>query len=379
MADATIILAGGAGTRLWPASISGNPKQLLRIGGGPSLIQRAITLALAATATGPLVIVTNRDHVRGIQEHVAELEIDSPGVSRRIVFLPEPVGRNTAPAVALGIVYLRSILNPDATALVLTADHVIGPPDRFVSDANAACELAASGNLVCFGITPDRPETGYGYIRAGARRERGFRVESFTEKPDLATAREYLATGDYYWNAGMFCFTLGGFMGELAVHSPEIAGAFENSLDAVRTGETAAGSLSANPDDLAGLYAELPRISIDYALMERSTLVAVVPATFSWSDVGSWDEVARAVGGTPEAESDPNSRSERSVAKDQSLIEVESHGNYVDSDLPVAICGVSDIHVVVRNGKVLVCRRGSSQLVKEVVDSADADGRREFL
>jgi mannose-1-phosphate guanylyltransferase/mannose-6-phosphate isomerase len=370
MADATIILAGGAGTRLWPASLRGNPKQLLRFGGGPSLIQRAITLALAVTPFGPVVIVTNRDHVRGIEEHVAQLEIELPGLSGRIVYLPEPVGRNTAPAVALGIVYLRSILNPDATALVLTADHLIQPPDRFASDAEAACELALSGDLVCFGITPDRPETGYGYIRSGVRREGGFRVESFAEKPDRATAEEYLARGGYYWNAGMFCFTLGGFMTELANLAPDIAGAFENSADAVRTRETAAGSRSADPKNLAALYAELPKISIDYALMERSKRVAVVPATFSWSDVGSWDEVARAAESIP-ADAPPTGQ--------PVPIEVEAHGNHVDSDLPVAICGVSDIHVVVHNGKVLVCRRGSSQLVKEVVETAESADKLEFL
>ena len=363
MADATIILAGGAGTRLWPASLRASPKQLLRVGGGPSLIQRAITLAIAATPDGPIVIVTHRDHVRAIEEHVAQLEANAPGVAGRVVYLPEPVGRNTAPAIALGIIYLRSILPADAQVLVLTADHVIGPPDQFASDAAAACELAASGDLVCFGITPDRPETGYGYIRAGVQRGRGFQVDAFTEKPDLRTAQGYLSQGGYYWNAGMFCFSIGGFLTELGTHAPEIATVFMNSGDAVGTEETPAGSRTADPDRLATLYAGLPKISIDYALMEKSEHVAVVPATFSWSDVGSWDEVAR----VPRDSSPDKPDTDRPV-----VIEVEAHGNHVDSDLPVAICGVSDIHVVVHNGKVLVCRRGSSQLVKQVVEAAES-------
>ncbi|MEE8440848.1 MAG: mannose-1-phosphate guanylyltransferase [Spirochaetia bacterium] len=365
MADATIILAGGVGTRLWPASLRGSPKQFLRVSGGPSLIQRAITLALAATPSGPIVVVTNRDHVVGIEEHVAELEAGTPGVAQRVVYLPEPVGRNTAPAIALGIIYLRSILPADAVALVLTADHVIGPPDQFASDAAEACELAASGELVCFGITPDRPETGYGYIRVGARRGRGFQVDAFTEKPDLPTAKEYLSHGGYYWNAGIFCFSIGGFLTEFGNHAPEIAAAFMDSADAVCTEKTPAGSQAADPDRLATLYAGLPRISIDYALMEKCDHVAVVPASFSWSDVGSWDEVARVTG-----DSSPDR---------PRVIEVESRGNYVDSDLPVAICGVSDIHVVVRNGKVLVCRRGSSQLVKQVVEIAESADNPDLL
>jgi len=363
MADATIILAGGVGTRLWPASLRENPKQLLRVGGGPSLIQRAILLGLAATPTGPIVIVTNRDHVAAIEEHTAELDSATLGVAERMVYLPEPMGRNTAPAIALGIVYLKSILSSDAQVLVLTADHVIGPPDQFASDAAKACELAASGDLVCFGITPDRPETGYGYIRADAPRGRGFQVEAFTEKPDLPTAKEYLSQGGYYWNAGMFCVSIGGFLNELANHAPEIAVAFTDSADAIVTEETPAGSQSADPNRLENLYAGLPRISIDYALMEKSEHVAVVPATFSWSDVGSWDEVARVTSAASGDELD----ADRPI-----VIEVEAHGNHVYSDLPVAICGVSDIHVVVRNGKVLVCRRGSSQMVKQVVEAAES-------
>lgn len=366
MADATIILAGGVGSRLWPASLRHSPKQLLRVGGGPSLIQRAINLAFAATPDGPVVIVTNQDHVEAINDHVGELDTVSPGSARRITFLPEPVGRNTGPAVALGVTFISSRLGADASVLVLTADHIIEPANRFTSDADAACRLACDGNLVCFGILPDGPETGYGYIRAGEPLAGGYRVARFTEKPDLATAERYLRTGGHYWNAGMFCFTAGTFLNELSRHAPEIADAFAGC--ALPLTDTPTGSSAAEAEKLAGLYERLPKISIDYALMEKCERVAVVPATFSWNDVGSWDEVARVA----ESLHEP-------APPSQPVIEVEAGGNYVASDLPVAICGVSDIHVVVRNGKVLVCRRGRSQLVKQAVEAAEAAGHGELV
>ena len=191
MADATIIMAGGSGTRLWPASTPTRPKQLLRLGGGHSLIQQAIRRAAAATPKGPIVIVTHRDHVEPIAEHVAELDRTHTGpagagqpVSSRLAYLPEPVGRNTAPAIALGVRFLEQELGPHASVLVLTADHVIRPLERFTADAAVATALAADGYLVTFGITPTRPETGYGYIEAGAALAAGLVVDAFREKPD---------------------------------------------------------------------------------------------------------------------------------------------------------------------------------------------------
>ena len=373
MADATIIMAGGSGTRLWPASTSTTPKQLLRIGGSVSLIQQALIRAMAATPEGPIVIVTHVDQVASIQDHVEELStrqrsdhgVDTAELSGRTVFLPEPVGRNTAPAIALGVSYIRSVLDDSARVLVLTADHVIRPVDQFARDAESAATLAAAGYLVCFGIAPDRPETGYGYIKAGPALGSGRRVEGFTEKPDEPTAERYLSDGDYLWNSGMFCFTAAQFWSELAMHEPAIVRAFEaHGMPGVTA--AASGIKVADAEALRPLYEELPRISIDYALMERSSRVGVVPATFEWSDVGSWDEVARLAPAGGAVGSEP-------------VIEIESTGNYVDSDLPVAICGLDDLHVVVRNGCVLVCRRGSSQLVKNVVEHARTAGYDQIL
>jgi len=370
-------MAGGSGTRLWPASTSSRPKQLMRLGGRHSLVQQAALRALAATPEGPIVIVTHRDHVAGIAEHMRELQTDalSPGAGagsrllERLVYLPEPVGRNTAPAIALGVRYLERALGPDASVLVLTADHVIEPVDRFAADAGLAAGLAGEGFLVCFGIVPTHPETGYGYIQSGSRLSGGLVVDSFREKPDLATAEEYLRRGNFTWNSGMFCFTTGRFTHELAAHEPAIAAEFAAADAELDTVVASDGSRRADADRLRPLYERLPKISVDYAVMERSDRVAVVPASFGWNDVGSWDEAAK-LSPSPDEATAPGAAS---------IVQIESGGNHVDSDLPVALCGVHDLHVIVRNGKVLVCRRGASQLVKQAVDAAAERGLSDLI
>jgi mannose-1-phosphate guanylyltransferase/mannose-6-phosphate isomerase len=363
--DATIILAGGTGSRLWPASIRAHPKQLLRVGGGHSLIQRALDLAGAVTPHGPLVIVTNTSQVAAIDRHAQEMDASGSDLARRVVFLPEPRGRNTAPAITLGMTYLKEQVPADARVLVLTADHVIGPRDRFADDVAAAASLASTGHLVCFGIVPTGPETGYGYVQAGPELAGGFRVAAFREKPDLDTARTYVSAGGYYWNAGLFCFTVDGFFRNLSEHAPEIWSRFtERSVVPNRSCES--GATMADPAFLAEIYSALPSISIDYALMEKSREVAVVPATFSWNDVGSWDEYARIAVPDSATELPP-------------VLEVDARSNHVDSDLPVAICGVSNLHIIVRNGRVLVCKRGRSQLVKQIVEAAESEGRDDLL
>jgi mannose-1-phosphate guanylyltransferase/mannose-6-phosphate isomerase len=370
MPDATIILAGGSGTRLWPASLRDHPKQLLRIGGGRSLIQLAVLRALLVTPAGPVVVVTSARYVEALARHVAEVTRETPDAAGRLVFLPEPAGRNTAPAIALAAAYLQRTGAGDINALVLTADHVIGPPAQFAADAEAAARLACAGYLVCFGIPPNGPETGYGYIRAGDEMPPGYLVAGFTEKPDRETAESYLATGEYYWNAGMFCFPVSLFLEELSAHAPDVAAPFRAAGGAPWLAVTRGpdGALYADPVALAPLYEPLPSISIDYAVMEKSGRVAMVPARFDWNDVGGWDQVAEISGKERPADTDA-----------PPVIQVDADDNFVDAELPVAICGVSGIHVVVQNGKVLVCRRGAGQLVKRVVEDAAARGHDELL
>jgi mannose-1-phosphate guanylyltransferase len=216
----------------------------------------------------------------------------------------------------------------------------------------AADTLARRGCIVTFGVVPTKPETGYGYIEAGETVGAGLRVASFREKPDLETAREYLDAGNYFWNSGMFVFQLDIFRSELETHSGVVGRLVAESPELI--GQDGSGVRTAwQAESLASLYEGVPSISVDYAVMERSDRMAVVPASFSWNDVGSWDEIAE-------------------LGREQGVLaELESERNFVFSDLPVALCGVSDLRVIVKNGKVLICKRGNSQLVKTV---AELDG-----
>jgi mannose-1-phosphate guanylyltransferase len=235
---------------------------------------------------------------------------------------------------------------------------------------NKAAVLAEQDWLVTFGIPPEGPETGYGYVEAGAQLDPGFRVRKFKEKPDTATARLFLAQGSHYWNSGMFAFRSDRYLKELDRHAPEVARAFTEVSPAksMRQSTTDASPVVLPVDEaLKTVYGKSPSISIDYAVMEHSERCAVVPAGFSWSDVGSWDVVAELFGAELEARGA------------DSCLTVDSKDNFVLSDLPVALVGVQDLIVVVKNGIVMVCRKGKSQQVKDVVESLKEENRTDLL
>ena len=238
----------------------------------------------------------------------------------------------------------------DAALLVLSSDHAIAPLAAFTADVGAARRLARQGWLTTFGIRPTRPETGYGYLELGAALEEGFQVAAFREKPDRAAAARFLAAGGFLWNAGLFLFPLQTLRRELRRCAPEIALPLERAAMPAPGAAPGSGPAAVEPSaELRAVYRELPAISIDYALMERSRRVAAVRASFQWSDVGSWDELARISRG------------------DAPAAAAEARGNAVFSELPVALAGVDDLIVVVKNGAVLVTRKGRTQLVREVV------------
>ncbi len=429
MVDNVLIMAGGSGTRLWPASIRRKPKQFMDPGLGKSLLRAAIDRALALEPAGRIIIVTHQDHVPGA---VAECRAVPERHRQRIVILAEPIGRNTAPAIAFGLAYLsatgeappaagHAAVTPSAgdlgggpanaeseTTLILPADHLVSPLAIFVQATERADFLAREDYLVTFGIRPTRPETGYGYIEAGRSHGPGRLVSAFKEKPDRETAEQYVAAERYYWNSGMFVFRASTFFTELAHHHPEIAEPFraldasadELAADTTDSADGPAIPVVGRTPGLQDLYTQLPSISVDYAVMERSSRSAVVPADFSWSDIGSWDEIAKLQStssaqegdadghaaahpsGAASAEAPPEDRAPASLGpteEESAVVEIEAKDNVVLSDMPVALCGVSGLIVVQKNGKLLICRRGDSQLVKGVVEELKATGREEWL
>lgn len=346
MVENVFILAGGSGTRLWPASNNKNPKQFLEAKDGKSLILLTIERALLLSGSVKVFIITLRDQMEGIISECNKLETGQD----RIFILPEPVAKNTAPAIAACAGYLIEKGKGNERTLVLPADHLIEPFDNFKSDVEAAGKLADMDYLVTFGILPDYPSTGYGYIEAGDIELKGFKVKSFKEKPDESTAKSFIKSGNYFWNSGMFVFKLDRFWDELEIGSPKIADNFCN-IGKDQSSRILDGiSVIMESKETEALYRKSPKDSIDYAVMEKCRQSAIVPASFNWNDIGSWDEM-----------------SELDNQKDNSF-NVESKNNFVMSDIPVALCGVEDLMVVQKNGSLLICKKGKGQLVKDVVD-----------
>ncbi len=344
-----IILAGGAGTRLWPASGSARPKQFLDFNTGSSLYQRTLRRSLGLKDVTLTIVVTHQDQVDEIIRQSAPI-IKRYAARKELHILPEPLARNTAPAISYACAYLHSLDTMDGLLLVLPADHLIEPDKDFRNDVAKAMALARDGYLVTFGIPPTHPETGYGYIKRGAPLGQGFEALEFTEKPDPITAGAFLSGGGYYWNSGMFAFTRSLFIRELARLAPAVGKPF---LGAAYRPEPQSGEAIRVVPLQAGLktaYRKIPTVSVDTAIMEKSESRAMVEASFTWSDVGSWDQVALHF---------PHDQ--------KNLIQTRSKNNYVLADLPVVLVDVENLHVIVKNNAVLICKKGSSQLVKKSV------------
>ncbi|MDR3333330.1 MAG: NTP transferase domain-containing protein [Treponema sp.] len=379
-----IIMAGGSGTRLWPASRSNRPKQFLPIAGKgpeknagePTFFSEALARALAVIGTsGEVIIIAGKDHVPHIIETCGHLAVEE---RRRCVLIPEPAAKNTAAAIACGVMYADLVFGQERNMLVLTSDHIIQPVAVFKADVAAA--FIHQGKLAVFGIPPQGPSTGYGYIEVaeplsrqpGSREPVVWRVASFREKPDRQQAEAFLAQGHFYWNSGMFAFSSRFMLREFADHAPEVIGPFKHLEAPAESSYTVTQGLRILGDwpGLPAAYREAKNISFDYAIAEKSEQTVMVAADFEWRDVGSWDEYSQLVGDTG-AEVYCSGRGVR--------------GCFVDSDIPVALCGVEDLIVVVRSGKdgaaptVLIAKKGATQEVKEIVEKIKAAGRTELL
>lgn len=350
-----VILSGGSGTRLWPLSRKNLPKQFLALTGAATLFQQTVARAQSLPRVATPIVVCSENHRFLVAEQLQAL-----GVSGASILL-EPVARNTAPAIALAALQAVS-QDPEAILLVLPADHLIGDTTNFTDAVQKALPLANDGWLVTFGIHPNAPETGFGYIRRGTPLgSGGYQVDAFVEKPDRATAESYLTAGTHDWNSGMFLFRASRLLEELAKQAPAIHSnvvtAFEGAhadLDFVRIDKDA--------------FAAVPEQSIDYAVMERTTRAAVVPVSCGWSDIGTW----AALWAASEHDDDGN-RLEGDV------LALDSNNSYVRSSdrRMVALLGVHDLVVVDTPDAVLVTTRDHAQDVRKVVDHLKAAGRSE--
>jgi mannose-1-phosphate guanylyltransferase len=357
-----IIMAGGSGTRLWPFSRQLFPKQFLTLNGNNSMLQNTAQRLKGIKHQPPLVIC-NEEHRFTVAEQFRLNHIENSGI------LLEPVGRNTAPAVALAAFHAGKS-GEDPLLLVLAADHVIENEVAFCQAVNMASEHASKGKLVTFGIVPTAAETGYGYIKRGdaidvandvAINKNGFNVAEFVEKPNLSTAQQYLENGDYYWNSGMFLFKASTYLAELKTHCPEIYNACEKAsahtqvdADFVRVDKEA---FETCPDD-----------SIDYAVMEKTSLAVVVPMDCGWSDVGSWSALW-----------DIEDKDNNNNALKGDVIALNTSNSYVNAqEKLVAVIGVDDLVVVETKDAILVSKKSAVQHVKKVVEHLKANERPEF-
>jgi mannose-1-phosphate guanylyltransferase/mannose-6-phosphate isomerase len=349
MALYPVILSGGAGTRLWPVSRKAHPKPFMNLVDGESLAEKTFRRALDVAGGGDVITVTSRDYyfyTRDLYQRMA-------GAERNYPFLLEPVGRNTAPAIALAAFYLKQQYGPDAVMLVLPADHLIRDLAGFRDVVEKAAGLAALDYLVTFGIHPTQPETGYGYIRRGApiAGSAGHTVAAFVEKPDAATAQQYVASGEYEWNSGMFAFTTAAYLKALKEHAPAVYAA---ALTCWKSMDPARQPLEIPQ----ALFEQCPSISIDYAVMEKAGNTAVVSADIGWSDIGSW----KAISELYESDDAGNRIHGKAVL-------VESYDCFVQSNKRlVAAVGVRDLVIVDTGDAVLVANREHAQDVREVVN-----------
>ena len=347
-----VILAGGQGTRLWPMSRASRPKQFLPLTGPTSLYQQTLLRVADASRYAPAVVITNSEYRFLVAEQAQEV-----GVATAAVLL-EPVARNTAAAIAAAALHARAAFGPGALIHVLASDHAVVVDDNYWWSVDAAAAAAKTGRLVTFGITPTAPETGYGYIEAGAELGNGERaVARFVEKPDRATAERMLSAGGYYWNSGTFLLGVESFLAEVQALAPETFAAAQAAvasatvdLDFIRLAE-------------AG-FASAPNISVDYAIFEKSKKVAMVPVTYAWSDLGAWDAVWKASHKDGAGNVVINGNATLSDTRNSLVVSEKAH---------IAVEGLDDVAIIASEDAIYVGKLSEAQRVGPMVKALRAN------
>jgi mannose-1-phosphate guanylyltransferase/mannose-6-phosphate isomerase len=349
------ILCGGAGSRLWPVSRELHPKPFIRLADGQSLLQKAWLRGVVLPDVAETLTVTNRELFFKTEDEYREVTgVQHKGITNS--FILEPFGRNTAPAIAAAVLQVAASHGEDAILLVLAADHLIADQPAFAQAVAQAMQFAAQGKLVTFGIRPELPETGYGYIEAD-----GNAVLRFVEKPSVEKAREYVASGRYLWNSGMFCFSAGTMLREMQQHCPDILSATRACLEQSRKAE---GERYIQIEIDPETFERVPDDSIDYAVMEKSKNVAVVPCSIGWSDIGSWS----ALGDLTAPDAQGNRIEGEALLHDVSNCYIQSNQRIVGA------VGINNLIIIDTPDAVLVADRNRAQDVKHLYTRLKAQG-----
>ncbi|WP_192457614.1 mannose-1-phosphate guanylyltransferase/mannose-6-phosphate isomerase [Musicola keenii] len=353
-----VIMCGGSGSRLWPVSREQHPKPFIRLSDGESLIQKALLRALSFDGVKEIITVTNKDLLFKAVDAFSEVY---KGVTP-ISYILEPVGRNTAAAIASAALLTHKKYGDDAVLMILAADHLIRDSDAFVCAVSQAASLATQSKLVTFGIKPEKPETGYGYIKY-----RGSQVERFVEKPSFNKALEYIESGDYLWNSGMFCFSCGTILREMQTLCPQVLADVEHSMSVSRQLE---GNGATQLELDMETFSQVKDISIDYAVMEKSKQVSVVPCDIGWCDIGSWT----ALGELGKTDSSGNT-----VEGDADVLTHNASNCYIKADERViGAVGVENLVIVDTPDALLVASKDNGQDVKSIYNQLKAKGHQAY-
>ncbi|MEW6676186.1 MAG: mannose-1-phosphate guanylyltransferase/mannose-6-phosphate isomerase [Nitrospirota bacterium] len=346
-----ILLAGGSGTRLWPLSRKNYPKQFLKLNGDSSLLQQTVERLLHVLSPQDIIVMTN-------DNYLFHVKADLKGVYDNPLIILEPVSRNTAPAISLAVKYCVEKLgsSSDEVIFVSPSDHIIKPVERFTEYIRNAGEIAKEGYIVTFGIRPKRPETGYGYIKVRSeklevrnKRYDCYKAEKFTEKPDSKTAASYLEGGNYYWNSGMFAFTIGTILEELQKYAPEI---YRN--------------LGGNFEEVVSNFVNMPEISIDYAVAEKSNRVVTLPMDIYWDDIGSWDSIYEVL-----------EKDEKGNVKAGDILNIDTKDTLIIGGRRfISTIGLEGLLIVETDDAILIAKRGEAQKVKDVVNELIKENRK---